>query len=172
MLENGFVKFDRKIANWRWYHDVNTFKLFFHLIITANYEPKPFENITVQRGQRVASYQSLAAETQMSVQNVRTALNHLISTGEVTRQSTSKYTVFTIVNYNMYQDNQQTNQQTANKQLTNNQQTANKQLTNNQQMANNNGRKIKKDKKDKEIYAAPAAHTNGRRTDNPGATDF
>ncbi|RGG90633.1 hypothetical protein DWW71_08715 [Ruminococcus sp. AF16-50] len=161
MLENGFVKFDRKIANWRWYHDVNTFKLFFHLIITANYEPKPFENITVQRGQRVASYQSLAAETQMSVQNVRTALNHLISTGEVTRQSTSKYTVFTIVNYNMYQDNQQTNQQTANKQL-----------TNNQQMANNNGRKIKKDKKDKEIYAAPAAHTNGRRTDNPGATDF
>lgn len=161
MLENGFVKFDRKIANWRWYHDVNTFKLFFHLIITANYEPKPFENITVQRGQRVASYQSLATETQMSVQNVRTALNHLISTGEVTRQSTSKYTVFTIVNYNMYQDNQQTNQQTANKQL-----------TNNQQMANNNGRKIKKDKKDKEIYAAPAAHTNGRRTDNPGATDF
>lgn len=161
MLENGFVKFDRKIANWRWYHDVNTFKLFFHLIITANYEPKPFENITVQRGQRVASYQSLAAETQMSVQNVRTALNHLISTGEVTRQSTSKYTVFTIVNYNMYQDNQQTNQQTANKQL-----------TNNQQMANNNGRKIKKDKKDKEIYAAPAAHTNGRRTDNPGRTDF
>ena len=161
MLENGFVKFDRKIANWRWYHDVNTFKLFFHLIITANYEPKPFENITVQRGQRVASYQSLAAETQMSVQNVRTALNHLISTGEVTRQSTSKYTVFTIVNYNMYQDNQQTNQQTANKQLTSNQQTA-----------NNNGRKIKKDKKDKEIYAAPAAHTNGRRTDNPGTTDF
>lgn len=161
MLENGFVKFDRKIANWRWYHDVNTFKLFFHLIITANYEPKPFENITVQRGQRVASYQSLAAETQMSVQNVRTALNHLISTGEVTRQSTSKYTVLTIVNYNMYQDNQQTNQQTANKQLTNNQQTA-----------NNNGRKIKKDKKDKEIYAAPAAHTNGRRTDNPGRTDF
>lgn len=161
MLENGFVKFDRKIANWRWYHDVNTFKLFFHLIITANYEPKPFENITVQRGQRVASYQSLAVETQMSVQNIRTALNHLISTGEVTRQSTSKYTVFTIVNYNMYQDNQQTNQQTANKQLTNNQQTA-----------NNNGRKIKKDKKDKEIYAAPAAHTNGRRTDNPGRTDF
>lgn len=161
MLENGFVKFDRKIANWRWYHDVNTFKLFFHLIITANYEPKPFKNITVQRGQRVASYQSLAAETQMSVQNVRTALNHLISTGEVTRQSTSKYTVFTIVNYNMYQDNQQTNQQTANKQLTNNQQTA-----------NNNERKIKKDKKDKEIYAAPAAHTNGRRTDNPGRTDF
>lgn len=161
MLENGFVKFDRKIANWRWYHDVNTFKLFFHLIITANYEPKPFENITVQRGQRIASYQSLAAETQMSVQNVRTALNHLISTGEVTRQSTSKYTVFTIVNYNMYQDNQQTNQQTANKQLTSNQQTA-----------NNNVRKIKKDKKDKEIYAAPAAHTNGRRTDNPGRTDF
>lgn len=161
MLENGFVKFDRKIANWRWYHDVNTFKLFFHLIITANYEPKPFENITVQRGQRIASYGTLAEETGLSVRNVRTAIRHLILTGEVTSKSTNKYSVFTIVNYDLYQDNRQTNRQTSDKQPTSNRQTS-----------DNNGRKIKKDKKDKEIYAAPAAHTNGRRTDNPGRTDF
>lgn len=161
MLENGFVKFDRKIANWCWYHDVNTFKLFFHLIITANYEPKPFENITVQRGQRVASYGTLAKETGLSVRNVRTAIRHLILTGEVTSKSTNKYSVFTIVNYDLYQDNRQANRQTSDKQPTSNRQTS-----------DNNGRKIKKDKKDKEIYAAPAAHTNGRRTDNPGRTDF
>lgn len=161
MLENGFVKFDRKIANWRWYHDVNTFKLFFHLIITANYEPKPFENITVQRGQRIASYGTLAEETGLSVRNVRTAIRHLILTGEVTSKSTNKYSVFTIVNYDLYQDNRQTNRQASDKQPTSNRQTS-----------DNNVRKIKKDKKDKEIYAAPAAHTNGRRTDNPGRTDF
>ena len=161
MLENGFVKFDRKIANWRWYHDVNTFKLFFHLIITANYEPKPFENITVQRGQRIASYGTLAEETGLSVRNVRTAIRHLILTGEVTSKSTNKYSVFTIVNYDLYQDNRQTNRQASDKQP-----------TSNRQASDNNVRKIKKDKKDKEIYAAPAAHTNGRRTDNPGATDF
>lgn len=161
MLGNGFVKFDRKIASWRWYHDVNTFKLFFHLIITANYEPKPFENITVQRGQRVASYGTLAEETGLTIRNVRTAIRHLISTGEVTSKSTNKYSVFTIVNYDLYQDNRQANRQTSDKQATNNRQTS-----------DNNGRKIKKNKKDKEIYAAPAAHTNGRRTDNPGRTDF
>lgn len=164
MLENGFVKFDRKIANWRWYHDVNTFKLFFHLIITANYEPKPFENITVQRGQRIASYGTLAEETGLSVRNVRTAIRHLILTGEVTSKSTNKYSVFTIVNYDLYQDNRQTNRQASDKQP-----------TSNRQASDNNVRKIKKDKKDKkdkEIYAAPAAHTNGRRTDNPGRTDF
>lgn len=161
MLENGFVKFDRKIANWRWYHDVNTFKLFFHLIITANYEPKPFENITVQRGQRIASYGTLAEETGLSVRNVRTAIRHLILTGEVTSKSTNKYSVFTIVNYDLYQDNRQTNRQASDKQP-----------TSNRQASDNNERKIKKDKKDKEIYAAPAAHTNGRRTDNPGRTDF
>lgn len=161
MLENGFVKFDRKIANWRWYHDVNTFKLFFHLIITANYEPKPFENITVKRGQRIASYGTLAEETGLSVRNVRTAIRHLILTGEVTSKSTNKYSVFTIINYDLYQDNRQTNRQASDKQP-----------TSNRQASDNNVRKIKKDKKDKEIYAAPAAHTNGRRTDNPGATDF
>ena len=172
MLENGFVKFDRKIANWRWYHDVNTFKLFFHLIITANYEPKPFENITVQRGQRIASYGTLAEETGLSVRNVRTAIRRLILTGEVTSKSTNKYSVFTIVNYDLYQDNRQTNRQTSDKQPTSNRQTSDKQPTSNRQTSDNNGRKIKKDKKDKEIYAAPAAHTNGRRTDNPGRTDF
>lgn len=135
MLEGGFIVIHRKIINWEWYHDTNTFCLFIHLLLTANYEERRFMGQIIKRGQRVASYRTLAEETGLSVQNVRTAINHLKSTNEVTSYSTSKYTVFTVVNYAKYQDKQQANQQTANKQLTNDQQTT-----------NNNGTKINKDK--------------------------
>ena len=161
MLENGFIVLHRKIVNWEWYKDPATRIVFEHLILTANYEEKRFKGEAIHRGQRVASYDTLAKETGLSVRNVRTAIRHLISTNEVTSKATNKYSVFTIVNYDMYQDKRQANRQTTDKQA-----------TSNRQASDNNERKIKKDKKDKEIYAAPAAHTNGRRTDNPGATDF
>lgn len=161
MLENGFIVLHRKIVNWEWYKDPATRIIFEHLILTANYEEKRFKGEAIHRGQRVASYGTLAKETGLSVRNVRTAIRHLISTGEVTSKATNKYSVFTIVNYDMYQDKRQTNQQSTNNQL-----------TINQQSTNNNETKITKINKEKQIYAAPAAHTNGRRTDNPGATDF
>lgn len=150
MLENGFIVLHRKIVNWEWYKDPATRIVFEHLILTANYEEKRFKGEAIHRGQRVASYGTLAKETGLSVRNVRTAIRHLISTNEVTSKATNKYSVFTIVNYDMYQDKRQTNRQTT----------------------DNNETKITKINKEKQIYAAPAAHTNGRRTDNPGRTDF
>lgn len=161
MLENGFIVLHRKIVNWEWYKDPATHIVFEHLILTANYEEKRFKGEAIHRGQRVASYGTLAKETGLSIQNVRTAINHLISTNEVTHKSTNKYSVFTIVNYDLYQDKRQANQQSTNNQL-----------TINQQSTNNNETKITKINKEKQIYAASAAHTNGRRTDNPGRTDF
>lgn len=103
MLEHGKVIFDRKITSWKWYHDNNTFKVFFHLIVTANYMDAKFENITVKRGQRVSSIAKLSAETGLSEKQVRTAVKHLKETKEVASFSTPKYTVFTIVNYDKYQ---------------------------------------------------------------------
>lgn len=134
MLEIGFVKIDRKITQWRWYHDSNTFRVFFHLILTSNYEDKDFETITIKRGERVISYPKLSAELGLSERNVRTAIKHLKETGEVTVRSHSKFSVVTINNYNQYQS-------------------SDRQLTDNRQASDNNERKIKKDKesnKDKE----------------------
>jgi hypothetical protein len=164
MLENGFIVLHRKIVNWEWYKDPATRIVFEHLILTANYEEKRFKGEAIHRGQRVASYGTLAKETGLSVRNVRTAIRHLISTNEVTSKATNKYSVFTIVNYDMYQDKRQANRQTTDKQVTSNRQTTD----NNETKIT----KITKINKEKQIYAAPAAHTNGRRTDNPGRTDF
>lgn len=103
MLEFGYVRLYRSLLNWEWYTDINTKSVFLHLILTANYEPKKWRGITVERGQRVYSRATIAAELHMSERSVRTALNHLISTGEVTNQTTPQYSVVTVKNYDEYQ---------------------------------------------------------------------
>lgn len=142
MLESGHIKLHRRMIKWRWYRDGNTMRLFLHLILTANWEDRDFETITVHRGQRVASRKALAEEIGMSEQAVRTAINHLISTKEITSVSTSKYTVFTVINYDAYQT--VTSNSTSNQPATN-------------QRATSDQPQLKKDKKDKEYYYAASS---------------
>lgn len=103
MLEGGFILLHRSILRWEWYGDLNTARLFIHLLLTVNYEPQRWQGIAVERGQRVASLAKLADETGLTVKQVRTALEHLKRTGEVTHTATSKYGLFTVNHYDRYQ---------------------------------------------------------------------
>lgn len=126
---------DRDILDWSWYHDANTFRVYFHLILTVNYTDTKWRDIDLKRGQRVISYATLAGELNMSVQNVRTALDHLCSTGEVTKFSQGKYTVISVNDYDKFQ--------MSNK-------VSNNILTDNSQGTNNGIKNIKNIKKDNE----------------------
>lgn len=141
MLTRGYVKLYRSLIEWEWYQDTNTKTVFIHLLLTANYEDKKWKGETVSRGQRITSYQKLADELNLSLQNIRTAIKHLISTGEITCKQNVKYSLITVKNYDRFQE------LTCN--LTDSQQTTNTQLTSNQHTANNKGRKINKDKESK-----------------------
>jgi hypothetical protein len=99
VLENGYIKLYRSMLKWEWYDDINTKVLFLHLLLTVNYEDEKWHGITVKRGQRISSYGKLSQETKLSVKSVRTAINHLKSTGEVAHETTSEYGLFTVVNY-------------------------------------------------------------------------
>ena len=150
---NGFIKLHRKFTAWRWYQDPVVKDVFLHLLLTANFKKTKWRDLELDEGQLVISYQNVANELGIGVQRVRTAINKLKLTHEITSKSTNKFTVITIVNWREYQlgddsANIQTNTQT-NKQLTNNQQTTNKQLTNNQQQRKNdkNDKNVKNDKK-------------------------
>ena len=43
----GFVAFPRGLTTWEWYDDPNTCRLFFHLMLTANWEPKNWHGIVI-----------------------------------------------------------------------------------------------------------------------------
>ena len=104
----NFVKIDRKILEWEWWDDFNTFRLFFYMLVSAYWKDGYYKGELIERGSFPSSISKLASETGLTDNEIRNALKHLKSTGEITSKSHSKYSVFTIKNYNLYQsDNKQ-----------------------------------------------------------------
>ena len=137
----GWLKLFRCFTEWEWYSDTNTVRLFLHLLLRVNYRERRWKGITIPRGSMVTSLAALAAETTLSVQNIRTCLAHLKSTGEISVETTPCYTLISVNNYARYQDGgtcsatpeqqvkQHPEQQTSNNPSTHSQQTPNKPLT-------------------------------------------
>lgn len=103
-MEKGtFIKLDRGIQGWRWYTNANTFRVFLHILMNANIAPCGFEGITINRGEMATSYDKIANTLKLTKNQIRTAIDHLKSTGEITLKKYSKFQVITVVNYNQYQ---------------------------------------------------------------------
>lgn len=147
-MEEGYIKISRKLLAWEWYTDEKTMLVFLHCLLKANWKDGRFRGVEVPRGSFVTSLPSLCEELKLTTQNVRTAINHLKSTGEITVKTYPHYRMITINKYNEYQcDNRQDNRQ-----LTGNQQATNRQLTAIEEYKNK--------KNNKNIYSTPRKKTN------------
>lgn len=141
---NGFVKLERGILDWEWYEDTYTARLFFHCILKANWKAGNWKGQPYERGQFITSLPSLAKELGCSERNIRTALKHLISTGELTSKATNKYRIITVCNYDKYQSSDRQ----TDRQVTGNRQTSDRQVT-----ADEEYKEIK-NKRSNNIYAS------------------
>lgn len=103
----GWIKLHRKMTNWEWFDDHNTFRLFMYLLMTANHTDTEWRGTKVPAGSVLTGRESLAAKTGMSEQQVRTSLRKLKSTGEITSKTTNKFSVISITNWADYQDSNQ-----------------------------------------------------------------
>jgi hypothetical protein len=138
-MDNGWISLYRKILEWEWWDDHNTTRLFIYILIKANHQSKKWKGIDVNRGQHITSRDKLSLATGLSHQQVRTALNKLISTNEVTINTTNNYTVISVNNYENYQgNNQPDNQRITNKQPTDNQRITTNNNDNKENNDNNN----------------------------------
>lgn len=99
----GFIKLHRSMLDWGWYRDGSTARVFLHLLLTANWEASDYLGRRVERGQAVFGLQSLGKQTNLSIQQVRTALKHLQSTNEITLETTNQYSMATVANFGKYQ---------------------------------------------------------------------
>lgn len=134
---SGWIKIHRQILDWEWYSDNNAFRVFMHLILKANHKEKRYKGIELKSGSVVTSRDILSFETGLSVQQIRTSLDKLKSTNEITIETSTKGTIIQVVNYAKYQ-------------LTTSEST-NEQPTNNQQVTTN-----KNEKKERSIFKAPS----------------
>lgn len=112
----GFILIHRAILDWGWYTTPGMRHLFEHLIMTGNYKDSSWHDIVVKRGQVITSRSKLARETGLTEKEVRTGLERLQKTGEIIMESTNKYSLITICNYDKYQGgNNHPSQQEANR---------------------------------------------------------
>lgn len=137
---DGWIKIYRKLLDWGWYTDSHMVHLFVHFLLKANTEDKCWRGITIPRGSFVTGREILSEETGISQQSIRTCIQRLIDTGEITKKSTNKFTIITVCNYESYQQVPDSVQPTTNQQLTNNQPTTNHNI------------RIIRNKEDKEKY--------------------
>lgn len=101
---DGWICLHRKFTEWEWYTDENTMRVFLHLLLKANYYDNRWQGHEIKRGQLITSYSHLAEELKLSVHQVRTALNKLKMTNEITIKTSNKFTLITIEKYSVYQD--------------------------------------------------------------------
>jgi len=117
---SGWIKIHRQIVDWEWFSDTNTFRVFLQLLLKANHKEKKYRGMDLKVGTIITSRDILAMETGLSVRQVRTALDKLKSTNEVTIKTSSQGTIIEVVNYAKYQ---LTTNETTNERPTNDQQT-------------------------------------------------
>lgn len=153
MDDNGFIVIHRKMKKWEWFDDLNMCGFFLHLLLLANWEDRRWHGIVIKRGSFVTSYRKLAESMHVSEATIRRWIKRLISTGEVAVNSTSRYTVISIVSYDFYQTKKESNDaQKTRSRRTSNAQPSHERYTT-EQYNNNNNNNNKNSSQEKETFS-------------------
>jgi len=127
----GWITIHRKIQTWGWYKKSDMVHLFIHLLLNANRIPGEWQGIKIGRGQLITGRKQLSLDTGITERSIRTCLNRLKTTSELTIKTTNKYSLITILKYDDYQQNKtKTTSKTTSKTPTSDQQvTTNNNIT-------------------------------------------
>jgi hypothetical protein len=164
-MKRGYIKTWRKVTEWGWFTTPNMFHLFQYLILAANIEDKEWRGEIIKRGQLATGLHTLHKNTGISIQSLRTCLDRLKSTNEITIKSTNRFSIITIIKYEEYQPSQEKSTNKSTNKLTNNQQTTNKQLTTTKEVKN-----VKNGKNTLSGADAPAGDPGEGSGDGQGTT--
>jgi len=118
--DHSYIKLFRKMLTWGWYGDTNTVRVFLHILLRANHKPGEFRGYKLQAGDCIFGRKEWAEELGLSEQEIRTAIDHLKSTNEITTKSTNRFTIVHVEKWEFWQiedgeSDQQINQQATNR---------------------------------------------------------
>lgn len=103
----GWVKVYRKIIDNSIFRDSYAYHLFSYLLLKANHKAKKFifnqEEMLIKRGELLTGIRRISAHTGMSQWIARNRLKILENLGIITHQTTHRFSLITICNYDYYQ---------------------------------------------------------------------
>jgi len=124
-MHRGYIKIWRKLEDSGLLQMHGTFCLFMHMLLKATHKDIRIGMTDLKRGQFISGRHQLAAAIKLTEQQLRTCEKKLHNLNMIDSKSTNQFTIYTIVNYESYQDSSDAD----NKPITNEQQTGNKRVT-------------------------------------------
>lgn len=137
MSDNSYIKLFRSLLDWEWWDNKNVTRLFLTILLSVNWEDKSWHGMVIEHGTMFTSLNHLSKKSGLTLQQTRTALKKLISTGEITTTPTSKGTLVRVENWGKFQHIPEKVTSEITDERTDEQQTSNKQVTNDQQQLKN-----------------------------------
>ncbi|EBM9947826.1 DNA replication protein [Salmonella enterica] len=103
----GFALLHRKIMDLPFYKDAEASHLWVHLLLRANYEQTlvstDIGDVICERGEFVTGRNTLAMETGLTADRVKSLLRKFQNMGMITTKSNNRFTVLKVVKYDEYQ---------------------------------------------------------------------
>lgn len=119
-MGGGWIKLHRSMLKWEWWKDERMVQMFVYLLLSCNSEPGVFHGVTVLPGEVIVGRKMLSERLDMPERVVRSTLDKLVSTGEITKWSNNHFTKVTVRNWEKYQSsddaNNKSNYQPTNRQ--------------------------------------------------------
>lgn len=158
MPKQGYIKLHRQIQDcWIWTDDDEKFdkrSAWIDLLLLANHKNVKIafdgKLIVVERGQHITSIRKLATRWNWSTNKVTRFLDLLASDQMIIRESDTKKTLITIVNYDVYQFSEDTNE-TLTRQQRDTNETATRLNKNDKNVKNE-----KNEKNEKNVFRKPS----------------
>jgi hypothetical protein len=137
-VHRGYIKLWRKIFDSGIQKEHTTFTMWIWILCNVTRKPLNYiarsQKIILNPGELIIGRKKLAMELRLSEQCVRTCLHHLESWGNITINSTNRFSILKVVNWESYQETQIEINQQINQELTSNQPATNQQLTTKQEV--------------------------------------
>lgn len=103
--KGNYILIHRRIMDWEWYRNGNTFRVFVHCLLRANWKEGRFEGRRIMPGQFVTSIGNMAQDLGLTYDQVRQAILHLNITQEITHEKIPQGLIITVKNWSRYQKN-------------------------------------------------------------------
>lgn len=116
----GYIKFWRRTLDSEIWKNQKLFRFWTYCLLKATHQPivsvVGYQNIDLLPGQFIFGRKKAAKETSLSEREIRTCLDYLIKSQNLTSKTTNHYTILTVVNWGIYQSKENANdQQTTSK---------------------------------------------------------
>jgi hypothetical protein len=106
--DEGWIKLHRKILDNPIFKDSEALQLFLYCLLRANFKPNDFlfngQVVHLDRGQFIFGLRKASKALKMSIKKLRNRLLILGKLGITAHQTTHRFSIITVCNYNHYQD--------------------------------------------------------------------